>query len=199
VKFKCRHCHIEMTVPFFALVTFLLLADRSGAAFWGLCAAASHEAGHLLAMIFCGRPPQKIRLTAFGAEICANAATASYAADAVVSAAGPLLNLLLWQIWFPLSTNGRFFALANAVLAVFNLLPVEPLDGGQVLLSLLSCRFQREKAQRAVHICSFFVLVPVAAAGFFVLFRSRWNVTLLLAALYLLFLLLMKPQRFGQG
>ena len=87
--------------------------------------------------------------------------------------------------------------LSNALLAGFNILPVEPLDGGQALLSLLSLCLPREQAYRTVQMISFVVLVPIAALGFLVLFQSHWNATLLLAAVYLLFLLLMKTGRYG--
>jgi len=45
-------------------------------------------------------------------------------------------------------------------------------------------------------ICSFIVLVPMAILGFLVLFKSYWNVTLLLAVFYMIFLLLMKNGRY---
>ncbi|ARP50290.1 hypothetical protein B6259_05000 [Ruminococcaceae bacterium CPB6] len=203
--FFTGNCRVETTVPFFALMAFLLLADRTGAALCGLCAAALHEGGHLLAMHLCGRAPIKIRFTALGAEISAEGGTESYLEDAFIAAAGPLVNLLLYlllllcRILAPVSPAVQLFALANIVLAVFNLLPVQPLDGGQALLSLLSCHCKRETSYRIVQICSFMTLVPIGVAGFLLLFRSHWNVTLLLADIYLFILLLMKPERFGQA
>lgn len=193
---------MQATVPFFALLAFLLLADRSGAAVCGLAAAAFHEGGHLLAMAGCGCPPKRIRFTAFGAEIQTGNGADSYGQDALIAAAGPAANFVLWigaVYWaacFGVSLPVRLFGLSNALLAVFNLLPVEPLDGGQALFSLLSVFLKREQARRIIRLISFFTLVPVAALGFLILFRSRWNLTLLLAALYLLFLLLMKKDRY---
>ncbi|MGV6813760.1 MAG: site-2 protease family protein [Phycisphaerales bacterium] len=88
--------------------------------------------------------------------------------DAIVSLAGPLMNLILatialivliiWKplcqgqitgsvtISHPLSTNMTTFlhlgAMLNIVLMLFNLLPVPPLDGGRILMDILP-RYRR--------------------------------------------------------
>ena len=201
MKLRCGHCQVQMTVPFFALVAFLLLADPSGTAACGILAALLHELGHLCAMHLERRPVQAVRLTAFGAEIRAQTCEGAYWRDACVFLAGPAVNLILFAF---LSMHARafaqpqmlhVFAVANGLLGACNLLPVEPLDGGQALLCALQEKLPRAKAVRIVQITSSLTIVPLAVLGLLTLFRSRWNFTLLLMAVYLLFMLMCKPNR----
>lgn len=198
MKWRLAACTLEATVPFCVLVAFLLFADTSGAAGACLVAALLHECGHLWALRGCGCRALALRLTAFGAEI-QHPGALSYTGELWANAAGPLANLSLcalslaglalwpWAAWL------RLFAAANLGLALFNLLPVEALDGGQCLLALLSRWLPRERALFWVRLCSLLALLPLATAGFLLLLRSRWNFTLLAAALGLLLVLLCKP------
>ena len=70
-----------------------------------------------------------------------------------IAAAGPLSNLLLsfigifiYYLTTPLNTSTlavflQIFIHINTALAVFNLIPMHPLDGGQIFTNLLSSKF----------------------------------------------------------
>ena len=73
-------------------------------------------------------------------------------------------------------------------------MPVAALDGGQVLLLLLSCRFAPVTAERILTVISVICLLPMACLGFYLLLLTRYNFTLLLAALYLIALLLLRQK-----
>ena len=66
-----------------------------------------------------------------------------------VAAAGPAANLVMLLLWAvalrfsghgPLAAMAEAGVIANLVIMVFNLLPILPLDGGRILLSLLPKR-----------------------------------------------------------
>lgn len=192
--FCVGNCRVTVGVPFAAVLAALLLLDRSGAAAAGIAAAALHEGAHLFTMRVFRCVPEEIRFNAFGIDIVRPCGiNRSYRKDALISLAGPFANLAAGLPALLFGGSGTsLFASANLLLFLVNILPIEPLDGGQALYFLLCRRESSEKAAKAVSVLSFVTLTPLAAMGFFVLFRSRYNFSLLLACVYLTALLLMK-------
>jgi stage IV sporulation protein FB len=142
-----------------------------------------------------GETPQEMRFTAFGIDLVRQGEERSYLRDALVSFAGPAANLAAAGLCYALfQRKYELFFMMNLLLFGLNILPVAPLDGGQAMCALLCRRLAPDTAGRIVEAVSFFVLIPLALAGFFVLLRSRWNFTLLFAACYLTVLLMMKRE-----
>lgn len=196
MRFSLFGRHVTVDFLFTALLAFLLFCDEKGAAFAGLAAAFCHEMGHLVSMHFLGIPVKEFRFTPFGvAMVRKENRQVGYMQDALVSASGPLTNLFLCVLCWMGGAGHTLFFQGNLLLALMNLLPVESFDGGQLLFSLLSSRFGVERAGRFVQWVSFFILIPLAACSFLILFRSRYNISLLLVTFYLAGLLL-KQGRF---
>ena len=83
----------------------------------------------------------------------------------------------------------------NFTLGLFNILPIDSLDGGQALFILLSMKFSPFTSMKILDIISFMILIPVAVMGFLVLLQSKYNFTLLLTALYLIAIILLKNRK----
>lgn len=196
--FSVKNCKITVSFLFFAVLALFLMEDRSGSALPVFSAAALHESGHLGALRCFGAGLSEIRFTPFGIDMVKSGGTKrSYGKDALISLAGPAANLAAVPLClaFPCGTAQKFL-LANCVFAGFNLLPVEPLDGGQALYSLLCMKLPENRAAGVVSVISFAVLTPLAALGFVALFRSPWNISLLVVSGYLMLLLLLKRERY---
>ena len=100
-----------------------------------LSAALLHELGHILALRLSGAGICWLRISVLGA-IMETRGNLSYGQELLCLLAGPGANLLAAVLFGALDCDG--LAGANAVLCLFNLLPVFPLDGGTVLYLLLS-------------------------------------------------------------
>lgn len=128
--------------PVWALAEYLML----------FVVVTMHEFGHALATRQVGGQANQIVLWPLGG-VAYVAPPQRPGATLWSIAAGPLVNVALWPVFYvlgwALATNGMFdenedlyhfikaINLMNVSLLVFNLLPVYPLDGGQILRSLL--------------------------------------------------------------
>ena len=183
---------IRVTVGYIPISAFCLCAVLLGERFAAACLCALiHECGHLL-FIYEKGCRTDIRLGVMCVDISdAKRQTRTAAQRAKIAAAGPLANLLTAPIFGAAYylIGAEFFGLCavmSAVLCVFNLLPVFSTDGGE-LLSLALGRYLSPRAVRCVLTAlSVALLLPVFAAGFFLLLRENGSFTLLLAALSLI-------------
>lgn len=164
--------------------------------------AIEHECAHAFAAAKLGYKLNKIVLMPFGAVIDGDM-RANFKDEIVVALWGPLSNLFtaaffaaVW--WFEPTvyafTDTAYFS--SLSIALVNLLPAYPLDGGRILRSLLAKVFSKKQAveelaeRKAERICKgitlFFSLFLFV--GFFVnLSWDRYNPSMFLFALFLLF------------
>ncbi len=197
MSFTISGCRITVSFFFAAFVSVLLLNDKSGIALAGILAATLHELGHLGMMAILHVKPLKIRFNPFGIDIEKSCCVGhSYWHDTAISFAGPGINLFTALILAGFSISANLFIVANLAMGIFNLLPIESLDGGQALYCLLCVRFGTDHSFRIVSIVSFCVIVPLSAAGFLLLLRSPGNFSLFLVSCYLMALLVLKNGRY---
>ncbi len=155
---------LEAGWGFAALLAVSLLAGAGEVLPVVLLSAAGHELGHLAALRLAGARVERVRLTAFGAEIRADTRRLSYPREIACTLAGPAVNLLLALI-FARWTGLYVAAGANLLLGCFNLLPVPVLDGGRALhlfVSWLADPLAADRVCRAVGLACAAILTGTA-------------------------------------
>ena len=198
IQIRMFGCKVELSFLFVAVTACSVLLDHTGCVIHTLLASFFHECGHLAAMGFLGGAAKKVAFGIFHIDIQDNRRVKrGYYQDIFILLAGPIVNLvlcLLLLIGFGVFHQQIFLfaASTNLLIGFFNLLPVESLDGGQILYAVLCKRKSLEQAQKWVQIISFLVLLPIACLGFFILLRSKYNFSLLLASCYLMGQLLLR-------
>lgn len=136
-----------------------------------------HELGHAVTARLYGVRTREIRLWFLGGVAQFEEMPRGRGAEAVVAVVGPVtsfvIGLLLW--WsLPLARGNdgvllvlSYLAITNALLALFNLLPALPLDGGRVLRGLLELFLPHLTATRIAVGVSGAVAVLLGLYGFF--------------------------------
>lgn len=184
---------IEISPAFVLLISAFYISDMLPIYFLALICGIWHEMGHLLAMKILKNKAQAIRVTPFGIKIlkCENQFF-SYQKDIFIYLAGPLFNLLAsvifylvfyYQLWW--SQIMAYLVGINLVLFLFNLIPVFTLDGGRILLSVFLLVTSYHRAYKIMNIVSWCCIVLLLITGAFVLLLTQYNITLLLAGVYL--------------
>lgn len=117
-----------------------------------------HEMGHAAVALRHGVPIRSITLFVFGGVAEMEKDASDGRTELKIAIAGPIVSLLLAGLFGSVAASGvlgeaggsvaRYLALINFVLALFNLVPAFPLDGGRLLRGLLWRRQGKAEATR---------------------------------------------------
>ena len=175
--FRISRTSVRVDFWFVAVITLMLVLFPESLAAVCFLMCVLHEAGHLTAMLVCGKIAEEITLGYFGMRIVTDKHLLSPVREALIAFSGPLVNLVMCLIFY--AADRTDIAVLNLALALFNLLPVTMLDGGHVI----SAFFPESRLHKALSLVCSFVLL---GAGIFVAVYTKENFTILIASLYLL-------------
>ena len=161
----------------------------------GLCALLMHESGHLIAARLCGAAVSEIEITPLGGVMTVeNADTLGGGRQFLLACAGPLFSLggcLLAPVLFASAwVSFAFvcaFAKANLLLLLFNLLPVLPLDGGQMLCAVLRRFFPENAITRILLFSASAVGIVLCAVSLYFAVQGKMILSPVFCGLYLIY------------
>lgn len=146
----------------------------------------AHEFAHALVARRLGIPIAGITLFLFGGVASIVREPKSPFDEVRMAAAGPALSIGLACVftllalaarelhWVWIATLCGFLGMANAMLAIFNLLPAFPSDGGRILRALLwAFKKSQARATSLASIVSLVIAVALAGAGLY--FTVSWH------------------------
>lgn len=187
-ELQLRKVSVAFDFSFFASVSLLVLLGNSYAVL-GLAACLWHELGHLAAMKICGIPAKRVLFYGAGIKIIPDKELCftDFPAEFFVLIAGSSANFLLAAVsGFSCSFEMKLFSVINALIGVFNLLPLQYLDGGKLLLAVIRrmCSFSTAcQLERFLKWANVFLILSVMIAF---AFAGRGNFTLYITLCYLL-------------
>lgn len=153
-----------------------------------------HEVAHAAMALLLGCKVREIELLPFGGVArIEGLGTISAKTEMLIAAAGPAASLLLAALVYAgisyTSTwpdMGDFYVKTNIMLALFNLVPGLPLDGGRILRAWLTLHMEYGKATLvAARISKIVSMTFLLILVYDYLSKSTVNVTFLLAAVFL--------------
>ena len=169
--------------------------------------AIIHELGHLVAGLILKFKPEEVKLTPVGLQIRFKIDSREYnekikearslnIKKAIIALAGPLTNLIIAVVtiiigYFNANIQNTYIyqiiIYANFLIAMFNLIPIYPMDGGRVLNELFKIFIGNKKAYKITYIVSKTILILLTAvASILVLYIHNIAIVIILAYLWYL-------------
>lgn len=188
MKLNFANTDIRINISFAAIITLMLIIDESGICALALFCCMFHEAGHILCLWAMGEKPERIVFSFYGIKL-ERLPTAFHGKinEIIIFASGPVANLIFSLFLLLISVVNdtlKIWAAISLLTGLFNLIPIRPLDGGNILYSLLCRVMKDEKADTICDAVSVAVTIPLLLAGVIVASKTK-NYTLLASAIYL--------------
>lgn len=166
---------------YFAVLTVVLIIDKTGGIFCCFLASFFHELGHLVAIILLRQRVHRVEFSVFDIKICSSYKVPFFK-ELIIVLSGVTFNFILFIIFYKIFL---IFALANLFIGIFNVLPVSTLDGGQAINILLSRYFNQKVSDLVLNILTIVVSIPIFTMGIIILLNTGYNFSFLLLGIYL--------------
>ncbi len=178
------HKNLVLEISFLACAA-LALSTKNVNFLYLIFSMSIHELGHIFAARLCGVKSENFSVHGFGIEITFPGRSFGSSTLMMISSGGPILSLMTAfvanRLGVPLLRE------LNLGIAILNLFPVLPLDGGHIFFCLLTQFISRKKAQNILKISGYLFGLFLSLIGICILYLSGINFSLLYIGLFILF------------
>lgn len=115
----------------------------------------------------------------------------------IIAIAGPFVNIAIAFILILMhKPNTEILIYSNIIIAIFNLLPIYPLDGGRILKSALRMKFESKKTEKITHQVTNATLIILTIIGSIVTLSVK-NIAFALIIFYLWGLVIKENKKYA--
>lgn len=178
--------------------------------------AIIHELGHMIAGIVLKLKPEEIKLSPVGVSINFIVDSEEYNIEnqksktsdikkAIIAIAGPMTNLIIVTVAIILAKiNNEFtnmyiyqvIVYSNFLIAMFNLIPIYPMDGGRALKQILKISVGNKMAYKITYIVSKTILIILTIISSIAILYTH-NVAILLIIAYIWYLEIVEIRKYN--
>ena len=194
----------KIDIKIFLIALVFLLVNQIYMYILFMIFAIIHECFHLLAGIILGYKVKSIRIMPLGLSIAFNEKEEEYntkikksnfnnVKKIIILLMGPISNIVI--AFFFMLLNMAIPVYINILIAIFNLLPIYPLDGGRILSGILHIIVGKQKADDAINNISMISTILITAIASVLILYLK-NIAIFLIVMYLWYLVLKENNRY---
>ena len=173
-------------------------------AFW-------HEMGHLVCGIFMGLKPKALKIMPLGLSVEFEVLPKEYNQKVAkgntlqikklcIAIAGPIMNLIIIAITMLFGQNMEIvryqeIIYANLLIAIFNVLPIYPLDGGRIIKACMHIAKGRKKSTQLTNYISNITMILFTMLASIAIYYYK-NIAILFIICYLWGIVIIENRRY---
>lgn len=194
--------HIKINLQIFLFIIIFILTNQIEIYACIMLFAFIHELGHMIAGILLKLKPKSLSLMPFGISITFEAYGYKKLIEIkkiLIAIAGPLTNLIICIVTALMHLDEQVKQLiiySNILIAIFNLIPLYPLDGGRILKGIIRLKYKEIEADRIVNNISNMIMIGLTAISSIAILYLK-NIAILFVIIYLWLITINENKRYN--